>query len=89
MAGWGSPARTGKGEKVRQERTSDEGDFVGSVNPTRSKAKRGRQAARLVPEKGRSPGRPLRWMATPVLCPSPGRASGQNPAYRPAHRRPT
>ena len=46
MAGWGSPARTGKGEKVRQERTSDEGDFVGSVNPTRSKAKRGKRAAR-------------------------------------------
>jgi hypothetical protein len=32
---------TGKGETVRQERTSARGDPGGSVNPTRSKAKRG------------------------------------------------
>ena len=32
-------ARNGNGETVRQERTSIKGDFYGSVNPTRSKAK--------------------------------------------------
>jgi hypothetical protein len=83
----GPRARTGKGEKVRQERTSGGGDPAGSVNPTRSKAKRGRRAARPVPEKGRSPGRPLRWMATPAFCLTSGQGAGQNPAYRPAHRR--
>src|SRR3984885_15008094 len=35
----GLRARTGKGEKVRQERTSDGGDTAGSVNPSRSKVK--------------------------------------------------
>jgi hypothetical protein len=84
MAGF--RARTGKGEKVRQERTSGRGDPAGSVNPTRSKAKRGRRAARPVPEKGRSPGRPLRWMATPAFCLPSRQGAGQNPAYRPAHR---
>ncbi len=48
---------------MRQERTSGPGDRTGSVNPTRSKAKRGTWAARpLRPEQ--SPGRPRRWMAT-------------------------
>ena len=84
----GPRARTGKGEKVRQERTSGGGDPAGSVNPTRSKAKRGRRAARPVPEKGRSPGRPLRWMATSAFCLTPGQGAEQNPAYRPAHRQP-
>ena len=84
----GLRARTGKGERVRQERTSGGGDPAGSVNPTRSKAKRGRRAARPVSEKGRSPGRPLRWMATQALRLSSGRGAGQNPAYRPAHRQP-
>ena len=77
----GLRVRTGKGETVRQERTSDGGDPVGSVNPTRSKAKRGKRAARPPPEREGSPGRPLRWMATQA---PPG--AGQNPAYRPAHR---
>ena len=63
-----------------------EATSAGSVNPTRSKAKRGRRAARPVPERGRSPGGPLRWMATPVFCLSSGQGTGQNPAYRPAHR---
>jgi len=40
---------TGKGETVRQERTSDRGDPVGSVNPTRSKAKRGTGGSPKVP----------------------------------------
>ena len=39
-------AGTGKGETVPQERTSGRGDPAGSVNPTRSKAKRGTWAAR-------------------------------------------
>jgi hypothetical protein len=77
----GLRVRTGKGETVRQERTSDGGDPAGSVNPTRSKAKRGKRAARPPPEREGSPGRPLRWMATQA---PPG--AGQNPAYRPAHR---
>jgi len=38
--------RTGKGETVRQERTSGRGDPVGSANPTRSKAEQGGWAAR-------------------------------------------
>ena len=59
----GPQARTGKGETVRQERTSGPGDRTGSVNPTRSKAKRGTRAARP-PREGQSPGRPRRWMAT-------------------------
>ena len=59
-------ARTGKGETVRQERTSGRGDPAGLVNPTRSKAKRGKRAARPPLERGASPGRPLRWMATDV-----------------------
>ncbi len=75
-------ARTGKGETVRQERTSGSGDRTGSVNPTRSKAKRGTWAARP-PRQGQSPGRPRRWMATQA-----SREAGQNPAYRPAHRVP-
>ena len=33
--------RTGKGETVRQERTSVRGDPGGSANPTRSKAETG------------------------------------------------
>ena len=60
----GLRVRTGKGETVRQERTSDGGDPAGSVNPTRSKAKRGKWAARPLLERGASPGRPLRWMVT-------------------------
>jgi len=39
---------TGKGERVRQERTSDRGDPIGSANPTRSKAKQRAWAARPV-----------------------------------------
>jgi hypothetical protein len=39
---------TGKGETVRQERTSARGDPGGSANPTRSKAEQGR-AARPIP----------------------------------------
>ena len=79
----GLRVRTGKGERVRQERTSGRGDPAGSVNPTRSKAKRGKWVARPPPEREGSPGRPLRWMATQA---PPG--AGQNPAYRPAHRQP-
>jgi len=33
--------RTGKGETVRQERTSARGDPGGSANPTRSKVRQG------------------------------------------------
>jgi hypothetical protein len=40
---------TGKGEMVRQERTSARGDSGGLVNPTRSKVKRGTAGPADVP----------------------------------------
>jgi hypothetical protein len=42
-------AATGKGETVRQERTSARGDPGGSANPTRSKVKRGTAGPAGVP----------------------------------------
>jgi hypothetical protein len=63
------------GQNVRSERTCTRATPAGSVNPTPSLVKRGRWAARPVPERERSPGRPLRWMATPAFCLS----SGQGP----------
>jgi hypothetical protein len=39
--GAGAAGATGKGETVRQERTSARGDPGGSANPTRSKVKTG------------------------------------------------
>ena len=60
---------TGKGETVRQERTSARGDSGGSANPTRSKAKqRNGLPARCRRKATPSSGRPHRWMATPPLA---------------------
>jgi hypothetical protein len=74
----GLRVRTGKGETVRQERTSDGGDPVGSVNPTRSKAKRGKGLlARLpkgrVPQVGRSDGWPPKLLRELDRIPPTGR----------------
>jgi hypothetical protein len=49
MGGGLRAAVTGKGETVRQERTSVEGDPGGLVNPTRSKVKRGTAGPANVP----------------------------------------
>ncbi len=54
MAGDG----TGKGETVRQERTSVPGDRGGLANPTRSKVEQG------VDGPSNTPGRPHRGMTT-------------------------
>ena len=67
-------------KRVRLERTAG-GDPAGSVNPTRSKAKRGigllaRLLKERVPRVGRSDGWPPRLSVE----------LGQNPAYIPAHR---
>src|SRR3546814_15005056 len=59
---------TGKGETVREERTSVEGDLGGSATPTRSKVEswEGRPGHL-------SPGRPHRWMVTtPATAREPG-----------------
>jgi hypothetical protein len=74
----GLRVRTGKGETVRQERTSDGGDPAGSVNPTRSKAKRGKWAARpllrgRVPQVGRSDGWPPKLLRELDRIPPTGR----------------
>src|SRR3546814_20634728 len=62
---------TGKGETVREERTSVEGDLGGSATPTRSKVESWEGRHGHI-----SPGRQHRWMVTTP-------ATAREPGYRP------
>ena len=69
---------TGKGETVRQERTSARGDPGGSANPTRSKAEQGTDARpvpprRHTPQVGRIDGWPPRRLRATHRTPPTGR----------------
>ena len=73
----GDLGRRGKGETVVQETTSDPGDRIGSVNPTRSKSRQCASEGGPPEHTGRTlevvgNGDP-RWMAvTPVRATGPG-----------------